>query len=138
MELELLCASLPYVHNILFNTLNEKSYEDDELEFKISCLSNKIKKMKNVPSRIVFLHEITVINSSAKEFQSHFRINRETFQWPLARISPQLDSSRIACRQTIIKEKQLLSVYFRKRVNCALGPVDTSKIGNTNRQEVTW
>lgn len=92
---------------------DDKCSEEEELmELYIERLSNRINSEKKVPSRIKYFIEHTVFNSTAKEFQSHFRITRQTFEWLYVMISPHLQSSRSNGRQTIDAQKQILSVLW--------------------------
>jgi len=91
---------------------SDEDSEEEELELYIEKFSNQINSEKKVPSRIKYFIEHTIFNSTAKEFQSHFRITRQTFEWLYVMISPHLQSSRSSGRQTIDVQKQILSVLW--------------------------
>jgi len=90
----------------------EEDSEEEEVELHIEKFSNRINSEKKVPSRVKYFIEHTIFNSTAKEFQSHFRITRQTFEWLYVMISPHLQSSRSSGRQTIDVQKQILSVLW--------------------------
>ncbi|KYN50612.1 Putative nuclease HARBI1 [Trachymyrmex cornetzi] len=90
-----------------------ESDNDSEEEELIELYAEKLlNSEKNVPSRIKYFIEHTVLNSTPKEFQSHFRITQEAFEWLYGLISPHLQTSRSSGRQTIDAQKQILSVLW--------------------------
>jgi len=104
---------LYYIKHFFFREIEFDEYsKEEELELYIEKFSNRINSEKKVPSRIKYFIEHTISNSTAKEFQSHFRITRQTFEWLYVMISPHLQSSRSSGRQTIDVQKQILSVLW--------------------------
>ncbi|KAJ8950076.1 hypothetical protein NQ314_008082 [Rhamnusium bicolor] len=67
---------------------------------------------RNEPNRIQFFVEQTIFRSTAKEFQSHFRVTLEAFEWLHDRIQPQLQNNNVTGRNSIVPKKQLLAVLW--------------------------
>lgn len=111
-----IALSAAMLHKIMFFSRDIESDDDSEeeelIELFFGRLSDRVNYEKQVPSRVKYFIEHTVFNSNAKEFQSHFRITRQTFEWLYIMISPHLQSSRSSGRQTIDAQKQILSVLW--------------------------
>lgn len=56
--------------------------------------------------------EYTVPRFSDNEFQSHFRLSIDAFEWLLAKVDTDLQSKRFAGRQTVDTRKQLLAFLW--------------------------
>lgn len=94
MEQEM-CVAVLNTSKLLLNQLfledsSSSSDSDDDVEIHIRGLHNRIEQPRRIPSRVLNFIEHTITNSSAKEFQSHFRLTRPTYENLLQKIGPRL------------------------------------------------
>lgn len=110
------CTSVLYAYHSIFNELSstDEDSDEEEIEMMLNRLlqSNRIGNNRTVPVRMRDFVERTVPTFTDKEFQSHFRMNRTTFNWLMRQLSPHLVNSAGTGRQTTAVEKQLLAVIW--------------------------
>lgn len=103
-----MCAQHSY--NIIF----WDNSSSDEVEFFIEESLNRHRKRQRAfrrePHRIQLFSEVTIRNSTDKEFQSHFRMTRQTFKMLLE--ITHLENTATTGRPTILAEKQLLTILW--------------------------
>lgn len=95
--------------SLLFDRLDDSSDSDEEIEFNLIKVKARVNRTR--PHRIEGYIE-TVNMYTAIEFQSHFRITLNSFEWLLRRMGPLLKSQRAAGRQTTDPKLQLLSFLW--------------------------
>lgn len=103
----------------LFFVVHTSDDEDDEemtnaIKIHAERTLNKIENKRRNPSprRVKLFVEETIFQSSAREFQSHFRLKRRTFELLLQRLMPHLENEHGSGRPTISPNKQLLAVLW--------------------------
>lgn len=105
--------SVVTLYSFIFNDEDSDDDEDTELlELQIHELRRRLETEKNKPNRVEMFVERTIANSTALEFQSHFRMSMEAFEWLYRTVAPELQSARISGRQMIDPKTQILAVLW--------------------------
>ncbi|XP_046408216.1 uncharacterized protein LOC124172770 [Ischnura elegans] len=87
--------------------------EDDEEDRVLEFLAEEIREERNKIPRIEGFVERTIPSFSSAEFQSHFRLLPETFEFLLGEIGESLRRDSAWGRVPIAEEKQILISLWR-------------------------
>lgn len=117
MEFDLIpqVASLFHLSMGMFDEEDSESDEEFEHDILIQLVNSRKRKRRStavIPSRIKLFVEITIPNSTDKEFKADFRMKRSTFEKLLCTIGSLLDAPSHTGRRKISARRQLLAVIW--------------------------
>lgn len=114
--LYVICEAMKALHQIFFNSefnyVEEEDQEEETIELLFSRATRRINLELRTPIRVEGYIERCVSNSSTVEFQSHFRVSPQSFEWLLQILKPDLESNSVIGRPNIETRKQLLSTLW--------------------------
>lgn len=89
---------------------HENDHEEGIIEVFLGQLRQRVGANRRIPVRMLYFVERTIPNFNEIEFQSHFRLNRESFNWLINALGRRLESP--VGRHVIDPHKQLLAVLW--------------------------
>lgn len=110
MERAVLGAS-NFIFEVFVNE-DSSSDSDNEMEINNMLINMETRSRQRDPSRVPNFIEITVPGFSDKQFQSHFRVTRTTFERLMTIIGNKLQKQGGRGRMRIDPEKQVLSIIW--------------------------